>query len=91
MAEHPLFEKLMTRLDEIEARMQTFEDALGEQGMNIQRAEMAVSSMEREANAIFSGVDQLFDDFHALAEDSRRREWHAMLPEAARENIRKAS
>lgn len=87
MAEHPLFEKLMARLDEIAGRLDQFEQMLTEQSSALRRAEGALASMERDMR----GTDGIIEDVAILAEEARRREWHSMLPKQARDNIRRAS
>lgn len=87
MAEHPLFEKLMARLDEIDGRLGQFEQMLTEQEYALQRAEGVLASLERDMH----GTDGIIEDVAILADEARRREWWSWLPEQARENIRRAS
>ena len=97
MPEHPLFEKLMARLDEIENRIVSLEDRAAEQrddlkvaSEHLDRLADNMASMERDIED-HDSVDALVVEVQLMRDTIERAEWQSWLPAQARENIRRAS
>jgi predicted nucleic acid-binding Zn-ribbon protein len=97
MPEHPLFEKLMARLDEIENRIVSLEDRAAEQrddlkvaSEHLDRLADNMASMERDIE-YHDSVDALVVEVQLMRDTIERAEWQSWLPARAQENIRRAS
>ena len=97
MPEHPLFEKLMARLDEIENRIVSLEDRAAEQrddlkvaSEHLDRLADSMASMERDIED-HDSVDALVMEVQLLRDTIERAERQSWLPAQAQENIRRAS
>ena len=97
MPEHPLFEKLMARLDEIENRIVSLEDRAAEQrddlkvaSEHLDRLAGNMASMERDIED-HDSVDALVVEVQLMRDTIERAEGQSWLPAQARENIRRAS
>lgn len=104
MPEHPLLERLMARLDEIENRIVSLEDRAAEQrddlkvasehldrlADNMASMERDMASMERDIED-HDSVDALVVEVQLMRDTIKRAEWQSWLPAQARENIRRAT
>ena len=97
MPEHPLFEKLMARLDEIENRIVSLEDRAAEQrddlkvaSEHLDRLADNMASMERDIED-HDSVDALAVEVQLMRDTIERAERQSWVPAQAQENIRRAS
>ncbi len=95
---HPLFERLMARLDEVDDRIISLQNQLAEQHddmrvthEHLERLADNMASMEHDLEAANRCNGAMADEINGLRDEARRLEWHSWLPAQAQENIRRAS